>query len=457
MKILKIRVSNIFGIRELELSPQGKSMVITGGNAKGKSSILKAIEAGFVGAGGSAVYAGSDKGEIMFELEELEIDRVIDANKGSRLEVVQTSGAVRMRQDKPQAFLDRIAAGLAFNPVAFYLAKPAKKREMVLQALPLQVTEEQILERLTFHGMDEGIAKSFLQLVRPDWNAHGLEILKRLYDGAYSTRHEIGQRLKTKTEVVNVLSSSVGNGEPHDPERLQFLQTQKDDIEKAQRNLRDLEEKRGQRTRRMKEIAEEIDRIEKKRLSLVEERNLLAREGAETLESIRGIQAFFVDKTPDDALGEINQVIREQLESQMREKMAADQIAKHKDAQKEAAELATQRDEFDNACTVLQRTIPREIIAASKLPIPGLAVEGDAVSIDGVSIDHLSGAEQLTVALKIAQNLIPANGLRVLCVDGAERLDVDSFEILEGWAKKGDFQFFITRVTEGDRQVETLS
>ena len=78
-KIRKIVVQNFKGIREVELTCAGKSMIeIAGENGQGKSSLLDAIETAFCGASVAPekpLRIGSEEGQILLETDTLRITR----------------------------------------------------------------------------------------------------------------------------------------------------------------------------------------------------------------------------------------------------------------------------------------------------------------------------------------------------------------------------------------------
>ena len=70
--------------------------------------------------------------------------------------------------------------------------------------------------------------------------------------------------------------------------------------------------------------------------------------------------------------------------------------------------------------------------------------DGDDILINGVSIDNLSSSEQLKFGLQIVRAL---NGdFKVICVDGIESLDAESFEFFLKEIEDDSYQYFVTRV-----------
>ena len=92
----------------------------------------------------------------------------------------------------------------------------------------------------------------------------------------------------------------------------------------------------------------------------------------------------------------------------------------------------------------LSKEVPEDLIKKAKLPITGLVIEDDDIKINGISLDNLSASEQLQFGLKIVQEL--NKEFKVICIDGIETLDAESFEFFLKEIQGDDFQYFVTRV-----------
>ena len=83
MNITKIKIKNLFGIKEYEAD--GTSIEISGKNGVGKSSVLDAIKYALTNKSDREyiVYRGETEGEIIVETDTgLSIDRKARTNKG---------------------------------------------------------------------------------------------------------------------------------------------------------------------------------------------------------------------------------------------------------------------------------------------------------------------------------------------------------------------------------------
>jgi hypothetical protein len=91
--------------------------------------------------------------------------------------------------------------------------------------------------------------------------------------------------------------------------------------------------------------------------------------------------------------------------------------------------------------------VPEDLIKKAQLPIEGLTVTDEDILINGVSVDNMSSSEQLRLGLQVVRAL--NKEFRIICVDGVESLDKESFEFFLKEIENDDYQYFVTRV-DGD-------
>jgi len=137
MLITSITMENYKRVRKVAITPEAdRHIILIGGkNAAGKSSTLDALTAAFGGAKQLAtdpVRHGAEEAAIFIELDggKLTIDRTIDPDGKTKLEVRDAEGAVR----RPQEVLDRLVGARFLDPLAF-LALPAKEQRTALMRL----------------------------------------------------------------------------------------------------------------------------------------------------------------------------------------------------------------------------------------------------------------------------------------------------------------------------------
>lgn len=116
IKISKIKISNLFGIKEQNLD--GRSIEITGSNGQGKTSILDAIRYALTNSSERdyIVKKGESEGEIL-----IETDTGLSINRKKR---TQSSDYKSIKQNEkeinsPESFLKEIFTPMQLNPVEF--------------------------------------------------------------------------------------------------------------------------------------------------------------------------------------------------------------------------------------------------------------------------------------------------------------------------------------------------
>jgi hypothetical protein len=86
------------------------------------------------------------------------------------------------------------------------------------------------------------------------------------------------------------------------------------------------------------------------------------------------------------------------------------------------------------------------------LPIPGLEVRGPEIYFDGVVFDRLNTAKRVEIAVEVAK--LRAGTLGLVCVDGIELLDSEAFEAFREQAINSGVQLVVTRVGDGELNIE---
>jgi hypothetical protein len=110
----------------------------------------------------------------------------------------------------------------------------------------------------------------------------------------------------------------------------------------------------------------------------------------------------------------------------------------------EAAALEEESDRLTALVEKFGKELPAKALAEAKLPIEGLALDGERIAVNGIAIDDLATSEQIGITLSIARAL--SKELPLICIDGVERLDEESFAEFTRQAEADGFQYFVTRV-----------
>lgn len=411
MRIIKLTIKNYLKLKDVEMNPS-QTNVIIGKNKQGKTSILKAIRTAFAGdADSSSIRVGEDHAEITVEMDSLNIKRTL-TEKGNYLDVSNKEG---MKMPAPQKFLNGILGVFSFNPVEFFDLKAADRKKYLLSAIKMKITQDDLAK---YTGE---------KLAGLDYEAHALEVLeqarKYYYDQRTVANAEASKKSKTLTELTANIPSDF---KPVTDEQIEAvrvaIQNDRIEKEKMEANEREIAFLRKQETdikaqleslkSKLKETETAIVSALEKRFDVTDALSLKAAE--DTLKVLEGRREIvFTVKRADEVRNEMNEAVK-------------------------------RAETLDAVVKRLTKEAPAELLAKAELPIDGLAINGDDITVSGVSIDNLSSSEQLRLGLQVVRAL---NGtFKIVCIDGIESLDKESFEFFLNEIKDDDFQYFVTRV-----------
>ena len=119
MKIIRLEAQNILNIKAIEIQADGKSVILSGKNEVGKSSILDTIMMTLTGKMVERpIKDGETRAEVTVDLGDYKVKRVW-TEAGNRLEITSTTkeGAI-VHYSSPQALINGILGQLAFDPLA---------------------------------------------------------------------------------------------------------------------------------------------------------------------------------------------------------------------------------------------------------------------------------------------------------------------------------------------------
>lgn len=264
-KIKRLVIRNALGIEEKAINV-GNVNIISGGNAKGKTSILEVIEKALYNTErrDRFVRIGADKAYIEVETDDgIKVERTVTEDGKNDVKVTRDGIPVRA----PQTFLDQLFGDtkerkdvFAFNPVDFML-KPAKEQSKILLSLmPIMITQQ---DMMNWFGK--------IPPVNP--NMHGLLVLKELEKYWYDARHEANGAVRATQAEVEALQKQLPDN--YEVEKWENFSTMalSDEIRKGEQinNYR-------------KQAQELIDGLEAKKQNINNKYDLQVKEQEELLE-----------------------------------------------------------------------------------------------------------------------------------------------------------------------------
>lgn len=467
--ITKIKIKNLFGIREYEAD--GSSLELSGKNGTGKSSVLDAIKYALTNKSDRdyIVRKGETEGEIIVETDTgLSIDRKARTNKADYKSVKRNG----LEVGSPEAFLRELFTPLQLNPIEFM--NMDKKQQNAI-----------ILDMIEYPWDMNKIKEWFGEI--PAWVSYDQNILSVLNDiqaengDYYQNRRNIDRDIRNKKAFVEEIADGIPAG--YDVEKwenasagdiyrqIERIQKENQNIERAKllRDSRDSKIRKFDADREIeitaldREISNRANQIDKSIASLKEqirayetEKESLTSKKQDKLEVIEQTYkanvarfdaeiaeyAEYADKQPQDVA-----TLQEQAQEIEKMQSHINEYKRMLRLQNEIEELQVQSQQLTDKIEKA-RTLPGEILANCTIPIDGLTVENGTPLINGLPVSNLSEGEKLDLCIDVAiQN---PNGLNIILIDGVEKLATDLREKLYQKCKDKGLQFIATRTTDDD-------
>lgn len=434
MQLAKVMINHVLGIEHLEFKA-GKITRITADNGLGKTSILAAIQ-GALGGGNLSklIRNGHDKAEVVLtfddghkvtaKITEKKTDRKVDAPQG------WSAGGAK-------GWLEQRLNPMSFSPIRFVSADPKERIAQLLDASKLELDYSLLRDAAWPLIMDD-----FPKAGPIGEPLHAVEMVrKRCYD----YRTEMNRLVKDKRSHVTELEATIlpHAGQACDPkdlrQQLDAIKQQKADREKEivrvageARSKADAEAAAAERQARA-ELEAKLKEIRAGREAAVSLIAALARKDE---------QALGAEYQP--LIDEMNTAIGEAEAMATAEQRAKDTRA----AITKATNAANEHEGEANYMTeALAKLDEMKIEMMKMLPVAGLSIDDGELLYEGVRFETLNEAKKVEVAMKVAQ--AAAGEIKLICLDGMERLGAKMRDAFEAWAATSDCQFFLTRVVDG--------
>lgn len=476
IRSLEIKNFRSIGFAKADIGDGG--LIVEGRSDSGKTTHLDALRAALaaVGVGANSIKLGEDKCEILVCTDDLTIRRVITA-KGTSVTVSKDGGT----KSSPQKFLNEIFGTSALDPLDLMLAKPKERRAIVLSALPVTVTEEQL--RTWAPTLPAGF----------DCEGHGLDVVKRAHEIFYEQRTAANAKAKDAIATAERLKNEAPPvvEAPSLADAIAAFKAAERALaneEANERVLKEAIERNAAAAARSEKLKAEADAIVvgdidglRKSAEAASDALKIAREQLEKANDLFGATHFQLNRATDaarqkEALGreaaalatsaglpdvkpdvEAARARLAAAEEQGKAARARDEAIKAQEAAKAARDAAEALDaeakRLDGIVKALDKA-PAKLLADADA-IPGLSLMGDDVAIDKVVMSELSGIKKTKACIAIAKRLNAAS--KVLIVDGLERIDGDAMDEFVAEATKDGWQLIGSRVERGAIRYSLIS
>lgn len=469
MRITKIKIRNLFGIKEYE--QDGKSVELAGSNGVGKTSVIDAIRYALTNKSDRdyIVRKGETEGEILIETDTgLRINRKSRTNQADYKSVKQNGAEV----GSPETFLRDIFTTLQLNPIEFMEMDKKKQNATILDMIE--------------YDWDVNKIKEWFGEI-PSWVSYDQNILQILDDiqsekGEYFThRQDVNRDIRNKKAFIDEIAQGIPAG--YDVEKwktastsdlyhqIEQIRSDNQMIEKAQM-LKDARDSKIRSFEADKQIAksaldtefsnrshqidQDILKLNNEIKALQTEKEGLAAQKQDKLELINqkyetnvakydaevAEYAPYIDKEKKD----VSDLVRD---AEYMEKMKGhiNEYNRMTDLQNEVEELSAESMDLTNKIEKA-RTLPGEILQNCNIPIDGLTVENGIPLINGLPVSNLSEGEKLDLCIDVS--IQKPNGLQIILIDGTEKLSTGLREKLYRKCKEKGLQFIATRTTDDD-------
>jgi predicted ATP-dependent endonuclease of OLD family len=407
MRIIRLTAENLQRLKAVDITPQGNTVVLSGKNAQGKTSVLDAIWLAL--QGGTAgrnrpkpIREGAQGAVIQVDLGDITVMRKWTANDRTYLEVTNKDGAV---YKSPQKILDKLVGSLAFDPLEFVRSK--NQETTLAQLIDVDIDEyaerRQVVfdERRDVNRAVKNQAALMGTLAAPADDLPAEEVSVAEISSKYREALQLEAENKACRTSLTITQAEVGNAASMVDHAMRELERAQDSLKYARNRL-----------------------SQQKQL----EANTQAQVDALKAPDIEALQAQL-----QDAEG-TNRQIREA-----------------KDYREAETKLARLRDESADLTAKIKAVDDERAaaIGAASFPVDGLGFDEDGVTYQGIPFAQASSAEKLRVSMAVAMALNPE--LRVIRITDGSLLDSENMAMIEEMAEAEDFQVWVEVVDDSGK------
>lgn len=474
MKINKIKIKNILGISEAELT--NKDYEITGESGLGKTSIIDAVRYALRNDTNRDVIVkkGETEGEIYLETDTgLTVLRKPRTDKAQYVSVKENGDNI----SSPETYLRTIFTPLQLDPVGFTRLSKDEQNRVILDLIEFKWDINWIKEQ--FGEIPTGV----------DYSKHILEVLEQIQSEKgdyYLKRQDINRDIRNNKDHISKIAESLPPNYNFEKWSNYNIVDKVTELEKYRKSNATIE-----RARQFKDSYENKVKGYQAELEIDKStaEQLIAQERSSLETTIARLQAEL--KAAQDKLLTLNEKLADKvkLAEQAYEtkvsKLDGDMSVAKEYANKEIVDITNLNEEVNQAQQMIKyvneykrmtdyekenekltaesenltnkielaRTLPGTILANCELPIKDLSIENGKPLVRGLPICNLSDGEKLQLCIDVT--CAKTGNLKIILLDGMEKLDSTSRQALYDSCKAKGLQFIATRVTDSDELLIT--
>jgi hypothetical protein len=445
LKLVKINIKNVLGIKEMEINPNGNVVEISGRNGLGKTSIMESIKDALgVSEYSQLLRNGETKGSVVLDLGAMKITKNYKPS-GDTTKLQEVSGITGAMSDigRPAGVIKSLVNPNSVDPVRLLTAKPKELLDVVLGAIPLTVTTERM-------------ASIFGSQVSYDSNEHALVVLSKQTGIVMEGRKLVNRDAKTFGITADQLRATLPDDIPVTEELQDQINNNLDKIE----GIRGASRKAGRIARGEfseglaklgSEFEELSDYIEKQNDLLNTAKQELSAKSAEH-QAMLNAQTAANEKAIEDELDKADEYQNHNVE--LSNEIASLKVYENTQSQVKDYEskIATVTKQSDVMTKQLKAIEDYKSELCQDLPIKGLTIEGGKLSMNGIPFQTLNTAARVDLVLELAK--LSAGTLGFVMLDNSEMLDKDTYTEFMAKASETDLTFIVARVEDHDLEIK---
>jgi energy-coupling factor transporter ATP-binding protein EcfA2 len=470
MKITKLKIRNLFGIESFD--SDGKDIELTGKKGAGKTSVIDAIKFALTNKSDREyiITQGAKEGEVLIETDNgLRVNRKVRTEKADYKSIRQGEE----KDEKTESFLREIFTELQLNPVEFAAMDSKEQNRIILDLIEFKWDMKWIQEQFGEIPPETNYDQNILCVLNDIQSEEGFYFKKR-QDINREARNkqafieEIGASLPTEYNAAHW--QAVNLGEIY--KKIETIRSENEWIEKAKRAVSGRDNKARSFEAEYEIAKNAIDRETastrnslEKQIAEMQARIKAMQKDLETLEEKKISRLEIEKKTYQGKIAELDGEIKQysdlakkditsfadlQSEAENAEKMKAfvNEYNRMVDLQKDVEDLNKKSDDLTSKIEKA-RSLPGEILQNANIPITGLEIKDGVPLINGKPVSNLSEGEKLSLCVEVA--IQREGSLKMILIDGIEKLDTASRNNMYKMLKEKGVQFVSTRVTDEDK------
>ena len=401
-RIVQFHGENFKRLKIVDITPDGHSVIISGPNEQGKSSILDAIQAALAGKDSlknvpEPIRHGAEKAEIKIDLGDYIITRTF-TSKDSYLKVTSHEGA---SYKNPQTILNNLFNKATIDPSVF-LSLDEKKQFDTLKSIVKISVDLDALERERKEKYEErAMANKEVQSLqaRFDALAHPDESLPEEETSA--------SEIVAKIQAANVIITD-----------------------------------NNQKRQELRAMGAEFKTLKQKKADLEKQLEDVTKELNDKQAAGKELQAIVEALEEPDIASFNNELANvEELNKKIRQAKQYYELSESLTGWRQTAEkLSNEIEEIGEK--------KRRSFEDAEFPIEGLGFGENGITFKNVPFTQCSQEEKIKVAFAIAMAQNPK--LKVILIRDGAFFDKKNLELIQKLAKARDYQVWIERVEEGE-------